>query len=122
MIAKSRCLLFLLFAICFAALPVLSQAENDESEFVIDDFKLETQPGGYYFSNFIENLAPDAVWLSEESNGFGLLDRPRVYFEGDSWTQFNWDYAGYSINSALEDGAPALQHPFFGHRHHVPAR
>ncbi len=95
----------------FISIPMLGQ-DVDVSEFVIDGFRLATQPGGYYYSNFIENLAPDAVWLTEESNGFGLLDQARVYFEGDSWTQFNWRYAGYSINSALDDGSPALQVPF----------
>ena len=97
----------------FIAIPVLGQ-NADLSEFIIDGFKLETQPGGYYYPNFIENLAPDAVWLTEESNGFGLLDQPKVYFEGDSWTQFNWHYAGFAINSALADGSPALQLPFLG--------
>ncbi|MDD8013351.1 MAG: hypothetical protein PHX05_07730, partial [Acidobacteriota bacterium] len=112
MAARIALPLFLLFALCCFSLPVHSQEKQDETEFIVSGFELETQPGGYYYSNFIENLAPDAVWLSEESNGFGLLDRPRVYFAGDSWTQFNWDYAGYPINSALDDGAPALQIPF----------
>jgi len=112
MSVKSPFFLFLLFVICFAALPVFGQAADDESEFIISDFMLERLPGGYYYPNFIENLAPDAVGLIEESNGFALLDQPRVYFEGDSWTQFNWHYAGFSINSALDDGAPALQLPF----------
>jgi hypothetical protein len=101
-----------LFCIAYSIQPVYAQDDYDESEFVIDGFKLETQPGGYFYPNFIENLAPDAVWLTEESNGFGLLDQPKVYFEGDSWTQFNWHYAGFNINSALDDGAPALQLPF----------
>ena len=112
MSVKSPFFLFLLFVICFAALPVFGQAADDESEFIISDFMLERLPGGYYYPNFIENLAPDAVGLIEESNGFALLDQPRVYFEGDSLTQFNWHYAGFSINSALDDGAPALQLPF----------
>jgi hypothetical protein len=86
--------------------------DHDETGFVIDGFRLETLPAGYYYPNFIENLAPDAVWLTEESNGFGLADRPRVYFEGDSWTQFRWHYAGHAIHSALDDGAPALLVPF----------
>ena len=73
---------------------------------------LETLPGGYFYPNFFENLAPDAILLIEESNGFGQPDLPKVYFEGDSWTQFNWFYNGFSINSALDDGAPALQLPF----------
>jgi hypothetical protein len=112
MSVKRRYYLVALFWLAFAVLPVRAQSDHEENEFVIDGFKLETQPGGYYFPNFIENLAPDAVWLTEESNGFGVLDRPKVYFEGDSWTQFQWHYAGFSINSALDDGAPALQPPF----------
>jgi len=112
MVARIALPLFLLFTLCCFFLPLHAQESHDESEFVIDDFKLQTLPGGYFFSNFIENLAPDAIWLSEESNGFGLPDRPRVYFEGDSWTQFNWHYGGYGITSALDDGAPALQLPF----------
>ena len=108
---KNACAcLLLLIALGFPR-TVCGQDAADETEFVIADFKLETQPGGYFYPNFIENLAPDAVWLTEESNGFGLLDQPRVYFEGDSWTQFNWHYAGHAINSALDDGAPALQIP-----------
>ena len=101
----------LLLAVC-APSQGYAQESHDESEFVIDGFRLETQPGGYFYPNFLENLAPDAVWLTEESNGFGLVDRPKVYFEGDSWTQFSWHYAGYAVTSALDDGAPALQPPF----------
>ena len=108
---KNACAcLLLLIALC-SPRTVCGQDSADETEFVIADFKLETLPGGYFYPNFIENLAPDAVWLTEESNGFGLLDQPRVYFEGDSWTQFNWHYAGHAINSALDDGVPALQIP-----------
>jgi len=104
--------MLLLMAGAPAAAQDEAPAAENAAEFAISDFKLETLPGGYFYPNFIENLAPDAVWLGEESNGFGLLDLPRVYFEGDSWTQFNWSYSGYSINSALEDGSPALQLPF----------
>ncbi|MBN2346959.1 MAG: hypothetical protein JXO51_11280 [Candidatus Aminicenantes bacterium] len=100
---------FLLTLACFMALPV--QAADDGNEFVIDGFRMDTQPGGYFFTNVIENLAPGAVALTEESGGYGLFDRPRVYFEGDSWTQFRWRYAGHDIGSALDDGAPALQIP-----------
>jgi hypothetical protein len=107
--------LFLLTALLLAAAPPLvcqQPAGGNASEFVIDDFKLETLPAGYFYPNFVEFLAPGATWLGEESDGFGLLDQPRVCFEGDSWTQFHWDYAGYAIDSALDDGAPALQLPF----------
>ena len=88
------------------------QERHDETEFLLDGFRIGTQPGGYFYSNAIENLAADAVWLTEESNGFGLSDRPKVYFEGDPWTMFRWHYAGHVINSGLDDGAPALQIPF----------
>ena len=92
--------------------PVLrGQEDGDSSEFVISDFMLERLPGGYFYPNFFENLAPDATSLIEESNGFAQLDFPKVYFEGDSWTQFNWFYNGFAINSALDDGAPAFQLP-----------
>lgn len=110
MVARFALSLFLLLALGGSSLP--AQQNHDETEFVLDGFRIETQPGGYYDSNFIENLAPDAVWLSEESNGFGLSDRPKVYFEGDSWTRFRWHYAGHAINSGLDDGAPALRIPF----------
>lgn len=93
--------------------PALRGQETDDgSEFVIADFMLEMLPGGYFYPNFFENLAPDATFLLEENNGFSQLDFPKVYFEGDSWTQFNWHYAGFPINSALDDGAPAFQLPF----------
>ena len=114
MAAKIRHFFVAWIWIACAFLPLVPQDGHVDNEFVIDGFKLETLPGGYYYPGFIENLAPDAVWLTEESNGFGLLDRPKVYFEGDSWTQFNWHYAGFGINSALDDGAPALQLPFLG--------
>ncbi len=96
---------------CFS-LPLRGQERHDETEFVLDGFRIGTQPGGYYDANFIENLAPDAVWLTEESNGFGLSDRAKVYFEGDPWARFRWHYAGHVINSGLDDGAPALRIPF----------
>ena len=97
--------------LAFSCLGLAAQTSQDGNEFVLDGFRMETQPGGYFFPNVIENLAPGAVGLTEESAGFGLFDRPRVYFEGDSWTQFRWRYAGHDINSALDDGAPALQVP-----------
>jgi len=112
MTAKSACFCFLFMPIFFAAIPLISGETGCTDEFVISDFMLERLPGGYYYPNFIENLAPDATFLIEESNGFAVLDQPRVYFEGDSWTQFNWFYNGFGINSALDEGAPAFQLPF----------
>ncbi|MEI6614631.1 MAG: hypothetical protein WCL37_07020 [Chrysiogenales bacterium] len=103
--------------LCFILLLLLScsalncQETDDSSEFVITDFMLQRLPGGYFYPNFFENLAPDATFLIEESNGFAQLDSPKVYFEGDSFTQFNWFYNGFAINSAINDGAPAFQLP-----------
>jgi len=108
---KNVCACLLWLVVLYWPRPVVGQEPPDETEFVIADFRLETLPAGSLYPNFFENLAPDAVWLSEESNGFGLLDQPRVYFEGDSWTQFDWHYAGHAIGSALDDGAPAVQVP-----------
>ncbi|MCJ7523721.1 MAG: hypothetical protein MUP71_00690 [Candidatus Aminicenantes bacterium] len=112
MTAKTRLFIFLLSVIWFAVLPVQGQAGDDETEFVISNFMLERLPGGYFYPNFFENLAPDATFLIEESNGFAQLDFPKVYFEGDSYSQFNWFFDGFPINSALDDGAPAFQLPF----------
>lgn len=112
MAARIQYFFIAVFLLACAVQPLFPQDDQDETSFVIDGFRLETLPGGYYYPNFIENLAPDAVGLIEESNGFALLDQPRVYFEGDSWTQFNWHYAGFRINSALDDGSPGVQVPF----------
>ncbi len=110
--SETACVFLLLIVLACAPAPACGAEEHDETAFVIDGFRLETQPGGYFYPNFLESLAPDAVWLTEESNGFGLADQPKVYFEGDSWTRFNWHYAGHAVTSALDDGAPALQPPF----------
>jgi hypothetical protein len=103
------CRLLLLLS---AAVPVMGQNVDDESDFfTISEFELERLPGGYFYQNFFENLAPDVTSLIEESNGFAQIDAPKIYFEGDSFTQSNWFFDGFSINSALTDGAPAFQLP-----------
>jgi hypothetical protein len=80
--------------------------------FQFDRFLIDHVPGGYFYPFFIENYAPDATFLIEENNGFSLPDNPRVYFEGDSFINFNWLYNGININSALNDGSPAIILPF----------
>lgn len=77
-----------------------------------DPFLMENLPGAEFYPFFIENYVPDATLLIEENNGFSLIDNPRVYFEGDSFINFNWYYNGLNINSALNDGTPALVLPF----------
>jgi hypothetical protein len=82
------------------------------NSFVLSPFLMETLPGARFFPSFFENFVPDAVFLIEESNGFSLIDTPRVYFEGDSCLHFNWLYDGFTINSSLEAGAPGILLPF----------
>ena len=106
----------LLGGLCLLTPPAAKAARADEETdllaFQLDRFLLQTLPGGYFFANVFENLAPDTTQLIEESNAFSLIDNPRVYFEGDSISQFNWYMDGFDINSALDQGAPALQLPF----------
>ena len=80
--------------------------------FVVDPFLMEQLPGGFFYPFVLENYAPDATFLSEENNAFSLIDNPRVYFEGDSFVNFNWYYNGLNINSALNDGTPGVLLPF----------
>ena len=50
---------------------------------VFDDFFMAHLPGGFFYISYLENYAPDTVLMIEESNGFALIDSPKVYFEGD---------------------------------------
>jgi len=83
------------------------------NSFRFPEFLIKVLPGAAFYSAFIENCAPDATFLIEESNGFSLIDPPRVYYEGDSFTQFNWFLGGFNISSALEPGSPGVLAPFF---------
>lgn len=101
-------------ALLFLLLPSLLGAGGDESDparFVLDEFLLQTLPGGAYPSNFIEMMAPDVTSAIEESNGFAALDVPRAYQDGLSSAQTTWQYDGFRVNSALDDGAPAFSLP-----------
>ncbi|HLP49033.1 MAG TPA: hypothetical protein VK469_24035, partial [Candidatus Kapabacteria bacterium] len=106
-----------IFFICLILLSVNGFSEDDSQAdwpgtFVFDLSLVNRLPGGTFFPFIIENYAPDATYLIEESNGFSLIDNPRVYFEGDSFTHFNWFYNGFKLNSALNDGSPAVMLPF----------
>jgi len=81
-------------------------------QFQLDPFLMQTLPGGFFYTAFFEHYAPDTTLLTEESNGFSLLDNPRVYFEGDSFVNFNWTYNGLGINSGLNSGSPGVLLPF----------
>jgi hypothetical protein len=82
------------------------------STFAFSQFFFDNFPGAYFYSSFFENYAPDATFLIEESNGFSLIDSPRVYFEGDPYSHFNWFFNGHNIDSSLRQGAPAFCLPF----------
>jgi hypothetical protein len=123
---KKTALVFVLMAI----LVITGLAENNEKDsnddktqkeenyrtgpdvFELDRFLIDHLPGGNFYTSFIENYAPDATYMMEESNGFALIDNPRIYFEGDSFINFNWYYNGININSALNDGTPGVLLPF----------
>jgi hypothetical protein len=107
---------FILFFLCMLGLFFYGFAaeESDDSGpgvFQFDQSLIHQVPGGYFYPFFIENYVPDATFLIEENNGFSLLDNPRVYFEGDSYINFNWLYNGMNINSALNDGSPGVLLP-----------
>ncbi|MDP2915844.1 MAG: hypothetical protein Q8O91_10380 [Candidatus Aminicenantes bacterium] len=82
------------------------------NSFSFSSFLTRLLPGAAFYPTFLENYAPDATFLIEESNGFSLIDPPRVYYEGDPYNQFNWYYEGFKINSALDDGSPGVLLPF----------
>ena len=108
----------LLTLVSFAFLPAAASASADDDpvpppgSFVLSDFHLRTLPAGNFFPNVLENIAPDTTMLIEESNGFSLIDNQRVYFEGDSFRDFNWRFGRFAANSALDDGSPAFLVPF----------
>lgn len=102
-------LIFLLVVNCFGSASFFSSTPDN---FIFDAFLMNNLPGGFFFPSFIENYAPDITFMIEESNAFSLIDNPRVYFEGDSFVNFNWFYQGTRMNSALNEGAPAVLLPF----------
>ena len=103
--------------LAFFSVAVAAAADDDETVpplgvFSLSNFHLRTLPAGNFFPNMLENLAPDTTMLIEESNGFSLIDNQRVYFEGDSFRDFNWHFGRFDANSALDDGSPAFLIPF----------
>ena len=97
--------------------PVADAAEAEEAvsgpevDF-FDGFRMDRLPGGGFYTTYLEAYAPDTTFLIEESNGFALIDSPRVYFEGDPQASFGWYLDGFDIGSALNPGAPAVLLPF----------
>jgi len=89
-----------------------SKKEQDDKKkwlsFVFDTFLKDMFPGGEFYTSVIENYFPETTSIIEESNGFALIDNPKVYFEGDSFTQFNWYFNDLDIGSSLNDGSPGV--------------
>ncbi|MCH7823907.1 MAG: hypothetical protein IH849_03820 [Acidobacteria bacterium] len=75
-------------------------------------FRMDLLPGGGFYTTYLEAYAPDTTLLIEESNGFALIDNPRVYYEGDPQASFGWHLDGFDIGSALNPGAAAVLLPF----------
>jgi len=109
---KSICILFALFFLSAVIYPNEENTSYKPNSFTFYNFFIDNLPGAYFYPVFFENFAPDTTFLIEESNGFSLIDSPLVYFEGDSFVNFNWFYNGFSINSALNDGSPGIILPF----------
>lgn len=111
---KCKAIIFILFLIIpfYKGFSADSSDSNGPEAVVFDQFLISHLPGGYFYPFLIENYIPDATLLIEENNGFSLIDNPRVYFEGDSFVNFNWFYNGVNINSALNDGSPGVLLPF----------
>ena len=105
--------LVLLFVFIVTVSPLAADEEDDDNPFFFgfDRFHIDTLPGGGYFPTFFESYAPDVTFLNEESNAFAYIDPARVYFEGDSYLDFQWNFNDFNINSALSAGSPALRVP-----------
>jgi hypothetical protein len=117
---KLKIVLVVWVVLCVSGLGLSADETGDEKDtfrtgpavFEFSPFLIEHMPGGFFYTAFLENYAPDTTFLIEENNAFSLIDNPRVYFEGDSFVQFNWFYNGVNINSALNDGSPGVLLPF----------
>ena len=112
---KFKLLLFLFFIIFISNVSLFSDDDSflsDSSSFIFNSFMIRTLPGGSFYPSFIENYAPEFTSLIEESNGFAMIDNPRVYFEGDSYINFSWMFNGFNMNSVLNQGSPSVILPF----------
>lgn len=107
-------IMFLLIVPPFTLRPDDDFFTSFAQDFILDSYLMESLPGGFFYTSFIESYCADTVMMVEESNGFALLDHPRVYFEGDSHLHFNWNFNDMDINSSLNPGAPGILLPFSG--------
>lgn len=117
MMKQQRMIIGLLILMLFFGINILAQDKDSDPRsftgggpdaYVFDSYHINHLPGGFLYPFIIENYASDATFLNESNNGFAMLDNPRVYFEGDSYVQFNWQFNGFNLNSSLNDGSPAI--------------
>ena len=104
--------LVIIFALIYSPLAAGENKSIKFNEFNFDEFMFNYLPGSYFPNFFLENYAPDVTLLIEENNGFSHIDNPRVYFEGESFLNFNWNYDGFNITSSLDPGRSAIIFPF----------
>ncbi|MEN8222097.1 MAG: hypothetical protein ABFR36_02455 [Acidobacteriota bacterium] len=104
--------LILIFTFLFAPIMGEDNKSAQFNEFSFDEFMFNSLPGSYFPGFFLENYAPDVTLMVEENNGFSHIDNPRVYFEGESFINFNWNYDGFNITSSLDPGRSAIIFPF----------
>jgi len=93
-----------------SALPAAAD-DPDLGTFSLSREQLDLLPGGSFLPAFFESYAPGTVLLNEESNGFSLLEAPRVYAAGESPDLFRWLVGGFAVDSVLEPGSPAVRIP-----------
>ncbi len=109
-----KTIFLLMFVLAFNGLLFADSDDSNQDNkkkwvsFVFDTFLKDMFPGGEFYSSIIENYYSETTSIIEESNGFALMDNPKVYFEGDSVTQFNWYFNGLDINSSLNEGSPGV--------------
>ena len=106
--------LFLLFLLVLPlSLPAQEAPSRDKEEInktLFSAFLRNGLPGGLFYQAFLENYAPGATFLIEESGGFSLTDDPRLLFEGEPEDHVGWNLDGLSIASSLRAG-PAFSLP-----------
>jgi len=107
-----RLILLLLSMALFLPLAAEEKERSNPHLYDFNEFMLNLLPGTVFPHFFLENYAPDATLMIEENNGFSHLDNPRIYFEGEPFTKFNWYYNGFNVNSALDPGRAAMIFPF----------
>lgn len=95
---QNKIAVFLLALLSFFVL----SAEEGKGEWNV----LDILPGAWFLHGNIENYQPEATLLTEESNGFALLDRPWIYFDGQSPRALHWELNEVSFASRLNSGAP----------------